>query len=170
MTLKRVAVFVLRPILLIFGPVIGGAYKLIFVWWVDERSDRKREENFKEDLQAKVPALFTKLDGKFVPNDRKYPRAFDYVVVSVSVQGMVFRFVRGREDFRVDVAPETGPGEWREASEVVRSSPQFSESNRVAEYHSMIGFGRFLDANLPILQEEVKRPEWKGNRYGVWPI
>jgi hypothetical protein len=83
---------------------------------------------------------------------------------------MVFRFVRGREDFRVDVAPETGPGEWREASEVVRSSPQFSESNRVAEYHSMIGFGRFLDANLPILQEEVKRPEWKGNRYGVWPI
>jgi hypothetical protein len=83
MTLKRVAVFVLRPILLIFGPVIGGAYKLIFGWWVDERSDRNREENFKEDLQAKVPALFTKLDGKFIPNDRKYPRAFDYVVVSV---------------------------------------------------------------------------------------
>jgi hypothetical protein len=170
MTLKRAAVFVLRPTLLMFGLVLAGAYKLIFGWWLDERSHRKRYENFRKELQVKVPALFTKLDGKFVPNDRKYPRAFDYVVVSVSVQGMVFRYIRGREDFTVAVALETGPGGWREASEVVRSSPQFSESNGVAEYHSLNGFGRFLDANFSILQEEVAGPEWKAERYGVWPI
>jgi hypothetical protein len=170
MPLKRFAVFVLRPIILMFGLVIGGAYKLIFGWWLDERSDGKLEDNFKKDLRAKVPALFSEFNGKFVPNDRKYPRAFDYVVVSISVQGMVLRFIRGRGEFTVDVAPEASPTAWREVSEVVRRSPQFSESNGVAEYWTLNSFGRFLDANLSILRREVTSPEWKAERFGVWPI
>jgi len=170
MTLKRSALFLLRPLVVMVGLALGGAYKLFFGWWLDERRHRKDEENFKKDLQAKVPNLFTKLGGKFVPNDREYPRAFDNVAVSVSVQGIVFRFIRGRGDFTVDVAPESSPGAWREASEVVRSSPKSSESKGVAGCWNLNGFGRFLDANFPLLQEEAANPEWKAPPHGVWPI
>jgi hypothetical protein len=90
--------------------------------------------------------------------------------VTVSLNGVLFRFIRGRGEFTVDVAPTAHPAAWREASDVVKGSSNFSLSNQNAEYYGLNDFSRFLQANLSILQEEVGKSDWRAPRYGIWPI
>lgn len=112
--LRFVVEELMRPVVLL-GRVISAVYSLAF-GRADELESRKRDHDFAAEISANVPVLSEKNGATAVPDPQaKYPRPFDYVVAIIQVNGVLFRFTRGRSELRIQVAPG-GTEEWHELS------------------------------------------------------
>jgi len=74
--------------------------------------------------------LFIGCGGQVVSNDQDYPRGFDYPVITVALDTMLSRFVRGRGEFRVDVCPQRMVGAWHQISSLVERDPPYTNAKR----------------------------------------
>lgn len=155
-----IIVAIIRPPLRVFAFLVGGIYKVLFGWWLDPTTQRKNEASLKQDIQNSFPSLFTKCGGQFVPNPVEYPKAFDYVTVSVLAEGVLLEFIRGRGEVRLRVAPESKPSELRDLEEVVRLSGRFQESAQLQKYSALRIFARFLETHFEQIRSEVVSPNW----------
>jgi hypothetical protein len=69
---------------------------------------------------------------------------------------MLLRFVRGRGDFRVDIAPEHAPNDWQEVGEAI-ASIKGSETPR---YYRFEDLGQLLKENFGTLAQALSRDEY----------
>jgi len=136
----------------------------------EKKNFAKLQQRFAAEIEGKVPCLFTTFGGRIIPNTEDYLPAFDYAAVTVTLDGMLLRFIRGRMDFRVDVTPPEKPTAWREISSLVKNSELSDDSDRKTDYYGLIDFGRFFQANFDIIRHEVNKPDWRPPAGWLVPI
>ena len=67
-----------------------------------------------------MPFLFRTYHGKVVRNEGiAFPPGFDYAILTLALPELVFRFVRGRGELNVVVAPAFARGDWHELALVL---------------------------------------------------
>jgi hypothetical protein len=103
---NRTLANVLRVPLQAIGSVIGFAYKIMF-GKADARRSKKLEDDLALEIQRELAFLFNEAGARIVRDEKvRYPRPFDYAIVTVAVQGFLLRFIRGRGELRVQVGWE----------------------------------------------------------------
>ena len=168
--LKEMCTALFFPLIFLWVLVSGFVDKQFLGGRFEKRKSSKLRESFAAEIQQRIPSLFTMLDGHIIPNTEDYPPAFDYAAVTVSLDGMLLRFIRGRMDFRVDVTPPQKPTAWRELSSVVKNSDLSGDPNRKVDYFGLNDFGRFFQANYDIIRHEVNKPDWRSPTGWLVPI
>lgn|SRR5262249_7866257 len=110
--LNKFITALVRPPLEVIGFIFGNIYRVLFGWY-DVKLSREREDVLAQDIRQDLQFLFDQ-GGRIVPDvTLKHPRAFDYAVVIVVVEGMFFRFMRGRGELRAQFAYQQS-GNWSE--------------------------------------------------------
>lgn len=155
----------------VFRALLIFIYRFFFSWWLERKSysDRLRER-FALEIQERVACLFADYGARIISNTEEYPQSFDYAAVTVAIDKMLLRFIRGRMDFRVDVAPLDKPGAWREISTVARNSDYPDDPDRKVDYYGLNDFGRFFQSNVDVLRHEVSKPEWRAAAGWLVPV
>ena len=152
----------------VIAPPLGVAYFLVsrtlwllIGWWRGPQLARRQERQFAEEIRTTLPFLFDEWAGKIVPNvGIRFPPPFDYAVVTVAVHNFLLRFIRGRDEFRVDVAPKTDPKNWQEVSMVLTAIGALQGYALRLEYYRLADFGRLMyprmaDLNAAMSEEKV---------------
>jgi hypothetical protein len=152
---KSFILTLLSPLLAIFGIIFFGLYKILWGWWADERRSRILQRDFAKEIRVSLGFLFDQFGGQVVPNLRKYPPVADYAVVTVAVQTVLLRFMRGRGEFRVDIAPTDSPNAWQEVGEALAEAEGYPESGEVPKYFRFADFGRLLYPNFELLVRTI---------------
>jgi hypothetical protein len=168
--LKKLGMAIALPFAIVFGGLFIGGYKLFFSWWLDPKTHRKNHEQFEQEIRNRVSCLFTNYGGQIVPNNQDYPQAFDYAVITVAVDTMLLRFVRGRGDFRVDVCPKQMAGAWHEISLLVEHDPPYVEVKRKTEYYGIRDFGHFFQTNFDEIKAKVADEGWRPLKGWLIPV
>ena len=149
---------------------LKNARKLLLGRWFNVKSHADRlQEQLEAELRERADVLFREYDARVIPNTETYPTGFDYAVVTIAVHHVLLRFIRGRGDFRVDVAPSVNPSAWKEASFVAKNSSH-SDSTAKLDYFGLNDVGRFLQSNLTVLELEAAKPNWKTSPGWLTPI
>jgi hypothetical protein len=92
--------------------VAGNIYRLLF-GRLELRSSIQREKQLALEIQRDLSFLFDEHSATIVPDERvKHPRPFDYAMVNVALDSFFLRFIRGRGELRVEVAPRRDPRNW----------------------------------------------------------
>jgi len=86
---------------------------------------------------------------------------FDYAIVTITVKGLVLRFVRGREDFRVDVAPQHSPASWQEVGSVLAFNGVVDQDGKKLRYYRLQDLGQLLKANLDRLEAMMSEDQFE---------
>ncbi len=169
--LKKLSSAIIFSFIAALRVLFVGIYRLLFSWWLDTKSySQKLRNRFAAEIQERLSCLFSDYGARIIPNAEEYPQAFDYTAVTMAVDGMLLRFIRGRMDFRVDVAPADKPAAWREISAVVKNSGLADEQGRKIDYYGLNDFSRFFQANFDVLRHEVTKPDWRAPRSWLVPI
>lgn len=93
-----------------FGPILTLAFS-----GINNRIARKDEDCLLQDVQGSLSFLFEEYGGRVIPSDDvPFPPGFDYAFVTVSLGGFLLRFVRGRGELGVCLAPEFARSDWQE--------------------------------------------------------
>jgi hypothetical protein len=116
--LRFFILYLIRPVLLLWGALISSVYNVLFAWWLDPWTFKRRQTRFEHEIQTEYSWLFDEYDARIVPMKR-YRRAFDYVMATVAFGDLLFRFVKGRAEFRVDIAPAHAPHDWHDFAEAI---------------------------------------------------
>lgn len=156
--MQRFLLHAFRPVLIVIAIAAGEIYKAAVAWWLDPLIERRHRNAFSTEIRTVLAPLFEAKGARIVPNTRRYPSVADYAVVTVAVGHMLLRFVRGRDDFRVDVAPVHAPGDWQEIGEAIASCRDERGSPDLVRYYRLQDFGRLLEANFEMLERALSRP------------
>jgi hypothetical protein len=156
--LKKFAFYLFTPIAVAFGLVFTEFYKAFFGWWLDAAVDDRNHQALAEDIRENLGFLFDAHGARIIPNTRSYPRSANYAVVTIGVAQMLLRFVRGRDEFRVDVSPAHAPKDWQEVGQVIGSDPDYRGSPNPPTYYRFQDFSKLLKANFDIL-DRLMSPE-----------
>jgi hypothetical protein len=161
----------------IFFPIIFPAVVLFnfidkhfFAEYFAKRRLDKRESRFASEIRERVPCLFIDFGAQRVPNIEPTPLVFDFAVVTLKVDTMLIRFVRGRMDLEVDVAPAGKPGAWRESSTVAKHSDFSVNADRKVDYYGLKDFGQFFRSNFDVLRYEISRTDWRASTGWLVPF
>ncbi|HTZ97674.1 MAG TPA: hypothetical protein VMB18_14830 [Terriglobales bacterium] len=153
----RIVIAILRPPLLVLGFVFGNLYQLCF-GWLDRRIARQNEQRFAEDVHTYLAFLFSEHGAKVIPNEGvPFPPSFDGAYVTVSVENLRLRFVRGRGDFSVRVASAFAPNDWEDFQLVADGIGQWDVSKREAGNYTLETFEPVLRSRLGRLQEALSK-------------
>jgi hypothetical protein len=110
---RGVAIF-LRPPLEVARFVVGNLYQLFFGRY-EIRLSRKAEDELAQDVRRELSFLFQRPGADIVSDDTiPHPRPFNYAIVIAVLPDLFLRFIRGRGELRVQVAPRSEPGNWAE--------------------------------------------------------
>jgi hypothetical protein len=105
--------------LLILGYLFTPLYAVSF-GLLDKRLARQYERQLAADVRSALGFLFINYQSRIVPNEgARFPPGFDGADVTVAVDKLVFRFVRGRGEFGAHVASIVAPTEWHDLSLVL---------------------------------------------------
>jgi hypothetical protein len=157
----RIVIAILRPPLLVLGFVFGNLYKLCF-GWLDRRMARQNERRFAEDIHTYLAFLFSEHGAKVIPNEGvPFPPSFDGAYVTVSVENLRLRFVRGRGDFSVRVASAFAPNDWEDFHLVADGIGQWDVSKREAGNYTLETFEPVLRCRLGRLQEALSKDRFE---------
>jgi len=146
--------------------VVEG-YKLLFGWWRGKTVKERRQLEFRKELQLNLQFLFSEHTAQFIQNEGvpEIP-PFDYVITTISVESMLFRFIKGRGEFIAEMAPRGKPSAWQDVYLVLAST---QKSSRVTRYTSLSEFARTLKQNFEELNaiaanDEAGLEEWRPPR------
>jgi hypothetical protein len=92
--LRFVILVLIRPVLKVVGAIFSPIYRFLFEGF-DNQTHKKLHERLCQGIRQNLPWLFDRYGAKVIPNTRPYPRAFDYAVVTVSAERMLFALFRG---------------------------------------------------------------------------
>ncbi len=112
--LNRWVIAVVTPPAMVFKVVAVNIYRLLF-GRLDVRASRQRESQLALEIQRDLSFLFNEHGAKVIQDASvRYPRPFDYAIVNVALDSLFLRFIRGRGELRVQVAPRRDPHNWSE--------------------------------------------------------
>ena len=159
---SRILRSVLRAILVPIFSVIGKIYKLCF-GWLDRRMARKNQDRFAQDVRTHLSFLFTDHAAQVIPNEGvRFPPGFDGAYVTVAAETLLFRFVRGRGDFGVEVASKFAPKNWEDLGLVVEATERLKEpTERQPAYHRLESLGRILQPQFEQLKEALSEERFE---------
>jgi len=160
------------PFMFVFGFIVDEGYNALFGWWFDERVAKKNQDRFADDILREVAFLFSECGATIVPNDPSlpFPPGFDYAVVTVVAGHVRFQFVRGRGEFRVEVAPPQDPTDLNEISTVLRAIGALEGPQTQPLYREPRDFGRLLRTHLDRLQNSFSEAEYPTTKENLYPI
>jgi hypothetical protein len=157
----RIVIAILRPPLLVLGFVFGNLYKLCF-GWLDKRMARQNEQRFAEDVRRYLAFLFSEHGAKVIPNEGvPFQPSFDGAYVTVAVEHLRLRFVRGRGDFSVGVASAFAPNDWEDFRLVAEGIGQWDTSKAGPRYYTLETFEPILRPRLERLQEALSKDRFE---------
>jgi hypothetical protein len=110
---------IVRPPLIVLRFIFSSIHSLLFAWWLDARLVKRSNERFAKEITENLQFLFTYYNARIIPNDREPPPSFDFAMVTIATSDLLFRFLRGRGDLGVHVAPQRAPNDWHELSLVL---------------------------------------------------
>lgn len=160
------------PFTFLFGLIVVEGYNALFGWWLDKRVAKKTENRFKDDILRKVAFLFSECGGTIAPNDASlpFPPGFDNAVVTVVAGNVRFQFLRGRGEFRVDVAPQHDPTDMNEISTVLRAIGAVEGPQTQPLYQEPRDFARLLRTHFDSLQNSFTEAEYPRTKENLYPI
>ena len=157
----RVLIGVVRPPFLLLGFIFGNLYKLCF-GWLDRRVARQNERRFADDIRSHLSFLFREHGAQVVPNQgTPFPPSFDGAYVTVAVGTIQLRFVRGRGDFSVYLAPESAPQQWEDFRLVADDIAEWDTSRPRSYSYSLETFASVLRPRLAGLQEALSKDRFE---------
>jgi hypothetical protein len=161
--LRFVILVLIRPVVRALVAIVSPIYRVLFGSFGD-RAYRKLQEKLEHDVRENLAWLFEKYEGKVISNTQDYPRAFDYATVTVSVRQILIRFIRGRGELRVDVAPAHAPTDWQEVGEAINSIDESGQ--RPPRYYRFQDLGDLLERNLERLNAAFSEVDYGPPRRG----
>ena len=121
----------------------------LFASWLEGWTFRGRQRRFERELQKEFSWLFEKFNGRIV-REKRYRQVLDYVVATVAVGDLLFKFVRGGGDFHVRVAPSHSPDDWLDFGQAIDFA---CDADRTQTTKIQISdFQRLFEANLERLK------------------
>lgn len=128
---RRLLIELLRPVAVPIGIAAKGLYWLLFGWWLDKYQGRRGEKQLLQDVENALPFLFAEYNGRVVPNEGvQFPEPFDCATITVALENLLFRFVRGQGELGVNIAPAGAPHDWHELSLVLAAVNGVEELER----------------------------------------
>jgi hypothetical protein len=119
----------LLSLLFLFGSALGWVYKMAF-GGLDEAFYRRSRRAFIAEVNGSFSYLFSQHGGKVnLQEGVDFPRAFDYVSVTVEFKELRIRLIQGRGELEAELAPTREPGDWRDLSflqQVLASPPGYT--------------------------------------------
>lgn len=139
-----------RPILIPIFWGMGKAYEALF-GGSDLRSSRSSEAQFEQAIRENLRFLFEDYSAGITSDETiKHPRPFDYAIAIVSAGGLAFRFIKGRGEFRVQIAMDPKGSDWEELPTVLQIiDEQFQRS----EFSSFMDIESALKPRMAFLQQ-----------------
>jgi hypothetical protein len=139
--------FVIRPVLLVCEALISSVYNVLFAWWLDPWTFTGRQKRIECDIQGEYSWIFEKYDARIVPTKR-YRQVLDYAVATVAVRDLLLKFVRGRGEAHVTVAPAHAPHDSYDFGEAIALASDTEPTRNGAGYYRMSDFQNLFEANI----------------------
>jgi len=79
---------------------------------------------------------------------KRYRQVLDYVVATVAVGDLLLKFVRGRGEFHVTVAPAHAPHDSYDFGEAIDLASEADPGRGSARAYRMSGFRHLFEANI----------------------
>jgi hypothetical protein len=111
------------------------------------------------DIRKDYPWLFQEYQA-FVLPAKPYKQVLDYANVTVAVGELLFQFTRGRDEFRVSIAPAREPDDWYQLGEAIDLASDIGVASDGAENHTMSDFERLFRANIEGLKVLFSQREY----------
>jgi hypothetical protein len=142
---------VLRPIGQPIYWLARGISWLLFAS-LNKRMGRKGQKRLAQDVEAALPFLFSQYHARFVPNEGvRFPEPFDYATVTMALDDLLLRVVRGRGELHVNIAPARSPDDWHEVR-VVLSILDGKDDMRYASFGNLRRASYALEPNMQRLK------------------
>jgi hypothetical protein len=105
-------------VVLVIGFIATRTFGLFFGYWAGLYLRRKRRRELTQEIQTELYLLLE--NGKIVENgELGHLAMIKPTVVTVASEGLLFRFIRWRNNFQLHVSSERLPGEWHELAEII---------------------------------------------------
>jgi hypothetical protein len=132
--------------------IVLPTYKLVF-GRLDKRLALKEELKLGSEIQIALRFLFTEGHGRIIPNKGvRFPPGFDYAYVTVSLEKFSLRFLRGRGELDVRVAPTFAPDDWHDLSLVLAVMDNEIDLHR-RTFLDLWDVSKFLEPRMTELNE-----------------
>lgn len=161
--LRFLLLFVVRPVGLLIVALFSSLYNVLFGWWLDGFTFRRRQTRFEQEIQTDYYWLFEKYGARIVPQ-KPYRQAFDYVQANVSVDNLIIQFVRGRGEFRVNLAPAHAPHDWYDFGEAIDLACEPKGNSTGRTFYRTATFGQLFEANIDRLKHFFSAQEYGPSR------
>ncbi len=150
-----------KPALSLGGRVFSKLYSLFF-GWLDTSLARQHEERFREEIRIQLRFLFDDHAARVIANEGcPFPPTFDGAYVTVAVEPLLLRFVRGRGDFSVSVASSFAPQRWLDFQLVADGIAQWSLTEPRPRAYSLEDFASMLRPRLDQLLEGLSKQRFE---------
>jgi hypothetical protein len=154
----------LKVLLAPIGFVLIGGYKLLIGWWANPRAVRKNQREFADGLRAALPFLFEEHGATVIPTE-DVPSApgFDYAYVTIAVEPVLLRFLRGRGEFTVEITSKFAPKDWQYLDDVlaVVSPDTHAANDPQREQYSLRNIERALKPQFAALRDALDEPRYE---------
>jgi hypothetical protein len=164
-----------RPIVVPVGFVLGKIYDFFF-WESNVRLSQEHEKQLTSEIQQNLPFLFSEYAGIIVPIESieepvskslQHPRPFDYAVVIVAVNDLLFRFIRGRGEFNIQVTKRCAPKNWGELPWILYWLGWRENMGEPRSFMSMEDVAKALRPRMDLLLEEYSERRYSEMRQRV---
>lgn len=127
--------------------ILSAVYNLLF-GRLDRRSALKREAKLRQEIRDALPFLFDKHRGRIVPNEGvSFPPGFDYALVTIAVDDLLIRFIRGRGELGVVLASQKVLTDWYALS-VLADLVRGNDSSQRSDILGIQDASRLLESHL----------------------
>lgn len=110
--LNKWVVALITPPLRVAGFIVGNVYSLLFGWY-DKRLAKRAQQEFVQDVRDQLSFLFSDYDAQIVSElEIKRLSDIDWPSVTLSANGMLFKFLLWRGELSASVAPKQNPNDW----------------------------------------------------------
>jgi hypothetical protein len=93
---------VIKPPLTVIGSVVISLYWVLYGWWGERRFTAKEQGKLVQEIQEQFWFLFGECNGRIVANkDTGHLSKLKSPIVTVAVDGLLFRFIHWRDDRQV---------------------------------------------------------------------
>jgi hypothetical protein len=144
--------YVVRPPLLIIGSLVRVMYWSLYGWWGEKRYLAKAQKKLTEQIVAEFSFLFEEHNAKLIPNEAAGNRMLaGWSFVTLSVEGLLLRFIPWRDTRQVHIASEHHPRDWQDLSELLNVIDPNNSHN-----HSIVVFqdaARILKKDWNLVKE-----------------
>ncbi len=143
---------------------MGGLYGILFRWWLDVPLAKKAEARFAREIRENLSFLFEDKSAAVVPNEGvSFPPPLDYALVTVAVGRLLFRFVRGGGEFRIEMALSgdvMNSRDWKDLRVIWAVLNESEADEPFLRLRNLLDADSFLRAELVRLQELASKDQW----------